>query len=108
MHSCVWTRAGLGVRAIMTFISMSGQGYNWKEKVFFAVAWTPKATVQAALSGAPCCAAPCCAGPPGPCELRCMLVCVVCLCKFCSHPAIALFQTSPQSESSFGAVSFTQ
>jgi hypothetical protein len=36
---------------IITFIVMSGFGYNTKEKLFYSVAWTPKATVQAALSG---------------------------------------------------------
>lgn len=36
---------------ICTFIAMSGMGYNVKEKLFYAFAWTPKATVQAALSG---------------------------------------------------------
>ena len=36
---------------IMTFLVMSGFGYNTKEKLFYAFAWTPKATVQAALSG---------------------------------------------------------
>lgn len=30
-----------------------GPSYTWREALFFAVAWTPKATVQAALSGAP-------------------------------------------------------
>lgn len=27
--------------------------YSWKERLFFAVAWTPKATVQASLSAVP-------------------------------------------------------
>jgi hypothetical protein len=26
--------------------------YSWRSRLFFAIAWTPKATVQAALSGA--------------------------------------------------------
>lgn len=43
--------AGLVLRQCMTFISMCGFGYTWREKLFFALAWTPKATVQAALSG---------------------------------------------------------
>lgn len=30
-----------------------GKRYNWEERLFFAVAWTPKATVQAALSSVP-------------------------------------------------------
>lgn len=36
---------------IVTFFAMSRGGYTTKEKIFFALAWTPKATVQAALSG---------------------------------------------------------
>lgn len=36
---------------IVSFLVMARLGYTWKERVFFAVAWTPKATVQAALSG---------------------------------------------------------
>lgn len=36
---------------IVTFLVMSRGGYTTKEKAFFALAWTPKATVQAALSG---------------------------------------------------------
>lgn len=43
--------AGLVVRIITTFLSMSGFGYTTHEKLFYAIAWTPKATVQAALSG---------------------------------------------------------
>lgn len=43
--------SGLGVRVIITYFAMSGFGYGWKEKMFYAIAWTPKATVQAALSG---------------------------------------------------------
>ncbi len=48
--------AGLVLRVITTFFAMglcSGSQYNWKDKVFLAVAWTPKATVQAALSAVP-------------------------------------------------------
>lgn len=30
-----------------------GHRYNWKERLFYAVAWTPKATVQASLSAVP-------------------------------------------------------
>lgn len=43
---------GACVRMLTTFLVMSGFGYSAKEKLFYAVAWTPKATVQAALSGA--------------------------------------------------------
>lgn len=30
-----------------------GKGYSFKERLFFSVAWTPKATVQASLSAVP-------------------------------------------------------
>lgn len=39
------------LRTIVTFLVMSGFGYTAREKLFYALAWTPKATVQAALSG---------------------------------------------------------
>lgn len=32
---------------------MGKQRYTWKERLFFAIAWTPKATVQASLSAVP-------------------------------------------------------
>lgn len=44
--------AGVCLRTIVTFLIMSGFGYSAREKLFYALAWTPKATVQAALSGA--------------------------------------------------------
>lgn len=44
---------GVVLRMILTYIAMNGFGYSWKEKVFYGIAWTPKATVQAALSAAP-------------------------------------------------------
>jgi NhaP-type Na+/H+ or K+/H+ antiporter len=44
---------GLAVRMVLTYLAMTGMRYNVKEKIFFSVAWTPKATVQAALSAAP-------------------------------------------------------
>ena len=44
---------GVILRMLFTFGAMSGLGFSVKEKVFFSVAWTPKATVQAALSAAP-------------------------------------------------------
>lgn len=43
--------SGLALRILATYFVMSGFGYRWKEKLFYAIAWTPKATVQAALSG---------------------------------------------------------
>ena len=44
---------GLALRMLLTYLAMVGMRYNVKEKIFFAIAWTPKATVQAALSAAP-------------------------------------------------------
>ncbi len=41
------------MRTIITSFTMVGLGYNWKERLFYAVAWTPKATVQASLSAYP-------------------------------------------------------
>jgi len=43
--------AGVTVRMILTFFCMSGFKYTTRERLFYALAWTPKATVQAALSG---------------------------------------------------------
>ena len=34
--------AGLAVRMPASFLVMYGAGYTWKEKLFFAFAWTPK------------------------------------------------------------------
>jgi hypothetical protein len=45
--------AGLCVRVIITYFIMGSRRYNWKERVFYAIAWTPKATVQASLSAVP-------------------------------------------------------
>ncbi len=45
--------AGVTLRVLVTYVAMSGFGYSRKEKAFFALAWSPKATVQAALSAAP-------------------------------------------------------
>jgi hypothetical protein len=44
---------GVILRMITTYLTMAGFGYSWKEKLFYGIAWTPKATVQAALSAAP-------------------------------------------------------
>lgn len=46
---------------LATFLCMAGPAgpaaheahYTWRERLFYAVAWTPKASVQAALSGVP-------------------------------------------------------
>ena len=37
---------GVTLRICITFVTMMGQQYNYKELLFFATAWTPKATVQ--------------------------------------------------------------
>jgi hypothetical protein len=34
--------AGLGVRMPCTFLVMFGSRFNWLEKLFFAIAWSPK------------------------------------------------------------------
>ena len=41
------------VRLPTTFFSMAGAGLTTKERLFIAMAWTPKATVQAVLGAAP-------------------------------------------------------
>jgi len=45
--------AGLCVRVVITYFIMGKARYTWKERVFYAIAWTPKATVQASLSAVP-------------------------------------------------------
>lgn len=37
---------GLVIRVLVTFLLVHFGGFNLKEKVFIAVAWLPKATVQ--------------------------------------------------------------
>lgn len=32
----------MGVRMPCTFLVMFGSRFNWKEKLFFAIAWSPK------------------------------------------------------------------
>jgi len=44
---------GLAVRVCLTFLVMGGSRFSIKEKLYFSIGWTPKATVQAALSAAP-------------------------------------------------------
>ena len=51
---------GLAARSIGTWLSLTGSGLNWKEKLFAIVAYIPKATVQAAIG-----AVPLAAGVPG-------------------------------------------
>uniref|UniRef100_A0AAY4C4C1 Cation/H+ exchanger transmembrane domain-containing protein n=1 Tax=Denticeps clupeoides TaxID=299321 RepID=A0AAY4C4C1_9TELE len=40
---------GLAVRVLFTFIMVLRAGFSLKEKIFIALAWIPKATVQAAI-----------------------------------------------------------
>ncbi|BDA43853.1 Sodium/hydrogen exchanger 9B2 [Coccomyxa sp. Obi] len=51
--SCAIIIAGLGVRMPITYMVMLGSKYTWMEKLFFAIAWSPKATVQATLANLP-------------------------------------------------------
>nr|XP_019817928.1 PREDICTED: putative SLC9B1-like protein SLC9B1P1 [Bos indicus] len=37
------------IRISFTFVLMSCAGFNFKEKIFIALSWMPKATVQAVL-----------------------------------------------------------
>lgn len=62
--ACILVISGLGVRMVATLLVMKTSGYSWKECIWFAIAWTPKATVQAALGGLPADAAAR-AYPPG-------------------------------------------
>ncbi|EDV24216.1 uncharacterized protein TRIADDRAFT_57482 [Trichoplax adhaerens] len=41
--------AGLAIRVVVTYIGVSHNDLAWKEKLFVAIAWLPKATVQAAI-----------------------------------------------------------
>jgi hypothetical protein len=41
------------VRIPMSFLVVAGAGLTWRERVLIAAAWTPKATVQAALGPLP-------------------------------------------------------
>jgi hypothetical protein len=43
----------VALRIIGTFLVMFDRRYTWRERLFFATAWTPKATVQASLSAVP-------------------------------------------------------
>jgi NhaP-type Na+/H+ or K+/H+ antiporter len=40
---------GLLVRLTVTYLVVAGQGFTVKERIFIALAWLPKATVQAAI-----------------------------------------------------------
>ncbi|XP_076150101.1 sodium/hydrogen exchanger 9B2 isoform X1 [Alosa pseudoharengus] len=39
----------LAIRLLFTFVMVMCAGFNFKEKIFIAIAWMPKATVQAAI-----------------------------------------------------------
>jgi len=45
--------SGLLARGIGVLISVTGTNLNWKERVFSIIAYTPKATVQAAIGAVP-------------------------------------------------------
>lgn len=51
--ACAIIFSGLGLRMVVTFLVMLTSRYSVLESIFFAIAWTPKATVQAALGGLP-------------------------------------------------------
>jgi len=40
---------GLAARCTVAYLAVGGQGLRWQERLFTAVAWMPKATVQAAI-----------------------------------------------------------
>ena len=42
MMGPVFLYAGLGVRMPITYLVMLGSKFTWKEKLFFAIAWSPK------------------------------------------------------------------
>lgn len=44
---------GLTARSLGVLISVAGTDFNWKEKFFTVIAYTPKATVQAAIGAVP-------------------------------------------------------
>jgi len=44
---------GLVFRSIGTYLSLTGSGFDWKEKIFCVIAYIPKATVQAAIGAVP-------------------------------------------------------
>ncbi|KAL7553896.1 hypothetical protein ACHAWF_017258 [Thalassiosira exigua] len=50
---CAIVIIGLLVRLPTAFLSAHGQGLTLRERLFVAIAWTPKATVQAALCSIP-------------------------------------------------------
>ena len=39
---CLLCVAGLAVRMPCSFLVVYGGGFTWKERLFFAFAWTPK------------------------------------------------------------------
>lgn len=45
--------AGLAARCVCAFFAAKGGSLSMRDRLFIAVAWTPKATVQAALAGLP-------------------------------------------------------
>ncbi len=45
--------AGLVFRSAGTYLSLTGSGFDWREKLYCVVAYIPKATVQAAIGAMP-------------------------------------------------------
>jgi len=44
---------GLAARSVGVLISIAGTDFNWKERLFCIISYTPKATVQAAIGAVP-------------------------------------------------------
>ncbi|EFJ43143.1 hypothetical protein VOLCADRAFT_96660 [Volvox carteri f. nagariensis] len=57
---------GMAVRIPTTYFAMTGAGLTVRERMFVAIAWTPKATVQAALGAQPLDMIRAVAGPQSP------------------------------------------
>ncbi|KAL7375685.1 hypothetical protein ABVT39_021984, partial [Epinephelus coioides] len=71
---------GLVIRLLVTFLLVHYAGFNLKEKIFIAVAWLPKATVQVML-----CVFPTSVHSRGKFQASCVCVCTcmcVCVCVY--------------------------
>ncbi|KAG2484030.1 hypothetical protein HYH03_017120 [Edaphochlamys debaryana] len=53
LRSIAVIAVGMAVRIPITFAAVTGAGLSLRERAFVAIAWTPKATVQAALGAQP-------------------------------------------------------
>ena len=65
---------GLLVRTTSVFIITLFLKFTWKERLFVVIAWIPKATIQAAISGYPVTVAAHAGGNIEDCELKNSLV----------------------------------